>query len=97
MKAHGTHRCALAGLGLLALLNLTGCGARMPTSPVIDPSHGMVGPGTSSMTLAAGDEGWHPAGGGTWSAADTLATQVMGQGGHGHGHGQGHDKKPRKN
>ena len=92
MKSRGTHSRALAALGLLALLSLTGCGAGMPTSPVVDPSHGTVGPGMSSMTLS-GDEGWLPAGGSIWSAADTLTLQVMGQGGHGHGPGKG--KKPK--
>ena len=96
MKAHGTHSGALAMLGLVALLTLTGCGVGTPISPVVDPSHGTVGPGPSSMTLNAGDEAWPPAGGGVWTAADTLALQVMGQGGHGHGHGQGQGKKPKK-
>jgi hypothetical protein len=96
MKAHGTQSRALAALGLLGLLSLTGCGAGLPTSPVVDPSRGTVGPGMSSMALDAGDDYSPPAGGGTWTSGDTLALQVMGQGGHGHAHGQGLGKKPKK-
>jgi len=93
MNLHHTKRRALALLGLLALLSATGCGVGMPTSPVVDASHGTVGAGGSSVVLDTGGDTPNEWGGSSWAPVDTVGTS--GSSGHGHGHNQ-NLKKPKK-